>query len=90
MIVKSRMPDGTYIEREVTDEEIAKDQQDSLDAQQKRVRSQRNSLLKDTDWTQVPDSPADTAAWAIYRQALRDITGQAGFPSDVTWPEKPE
>jgi hypothetical protein len=83
------MPNGTYVEREATVEETAKDQQDSLDLQQKRIRSQRDALLKDTDWTQVPDSPADAAAWATYRQALRDITGQEGFPSDVTWPEKP-
>ena len=54
------------------------------------VRSQRDELLKQTDWTQVADAPVDKAAWATYRQALRDITDQAGFPYEVTWPTKPE
>ena len=59
---------------------------DSLAAQ---VRSQRNALLASTDWTQVDDSPVDKAAWATYRQALRDITSQAGFPTQVEWPHDP-
>jgi hypothetical protein len=54
------------------------------------VRMQRNILLTASDWTQVADAPVDKAAWATYRQALRDITAQAGFPNDVTWPIKPE
>jgi hypothetical protein len=61
------------------------------DAEQaKAVRTDRNQKLKDTDWTQVADAPANKAAWAAYRQALRDITAQAGFPWDVTWPTQPE
>ena len=54
------------------------------------IRSQRDSLLAASDWTQVPDAPVDQAAWAVYRQALRDITTQAGFPHEVIWPVKPE
>ena len=53
------------------------------------VRNQRTQLLKDSDWTQIADSTADKTAWATYRQALRDITGQAGFPWTVTWPDAP-
>jgi hypothetical protein len=53
------------------------------------VRNQRTQLLKDSDWTQIADSTADKTAWATYRQALRDITGQAGFPWTITWPETP-
>ena len=49
------------------------------------VRNQRNQMLKDTDWTQVSDSPVDKAAWATYRQALRDITTQAD-PFNIVWP----
>jgi hypothetical protein len=61
------------------------------DAEQaKAVRTDRNQRLKDTDWTQVADAPVDKAAWAAYRQALRDITAQAGFPWNVTWPTQPE
>jgi hypothetical protein len=60
------------------------------DAEQaKAMREQRNQKLKDTDWTQVADAPGDKAAWAIHRQALRDITSQAGFPWTVNWPEQP-
>jgi hypothetical protein len=51
-----------------------------------KVRKDRNQKLKDTDWTQVADAPVDKAAWAAYRQALRDITSQPGFPWGVQWP----
>ena len=60
------------------------------DAEQaKSVRTTRGEKLKDTDWTQVADAPVDKAVWATYRQALRDVTAQAGFPWTVTWPEQP-
>jgi hypothetical protein len=61
------------------------------DAEQaKSVRQQRGEKLKDSDWTQVADAPVDQAAWATYRQALRDVTGQQGFPWTITWPTQPE
>ena len=50
------------------------------------VRAKRNQLLIDSDWTQLSDSPVDKAAWATYRNALRNIPQQAGFPFNVTWP----
>ena len=53
------------------------------------VRVARNNMLKDSDWTQLVDSPADKTAWATYRQALRDVTAQAGFPWTITWPDAP-
>jgi hypothetical protein len=53
------------------------------------VRRTRNDKLKDCDWTQIADSTADKAAWATHRQALRDITAQAGFPWTIDWPEQP-
>jgi len=60
------------------------------DAEQaKAVRDDRNKRLADCDWTQLADSTADKAAWATYRQALRDITSQGGFPWNVTWPVQP-
>ena len=53
------------------------------------VRAERDALLKATDWTQLPDIPASTrAAWAPYRQALRDITGKAD-PFNIVWPVAP-
>ena len=53
------------------------------------MRQKRNRLLAACDWTQVADAPVDQAAWSTYRQALRDIPDQAGFPDNVTWPEEP-
>jgi len=61
------------------------------DAEQaKSVRTQRGEKLKECDWTQVADAPVDQAAWATYRQALRDVTAQAGFPWTIDWPTMPE
>ena len=60
------------------------------DAEQaKAVRQQRTEKLKDSDWTQVADAPVDQAAWAAYRQALRDVTAQHGFPWEIDWPTIP-
>lgn len=53
------------------------------------VRTSRNDLLTKCDWTQIADSTADKPVWATYRQALRDVTLQDGFPWNVTWPEQP-
>jgi hypothetical protein len=53
------------------------------------ARAQRNTLLAASDWTQVADAPVDQAAWATYRQELRDITSQEGFPEAITWPVAP-
>lgn len=61
------------------------------DAEQaKSVRADRNQKLKDTDWTQLIDAPVDRQAWLVYRQDLRDISMQTGFPWDITWPVQPE
>jgi hypothetical protein len=53
------------------------------------MRQQRNQLLSACDWTQLPDAPVDRVVWATYRQELRDVTAQSGFPWEVVWPEKP-
>ena len=62
------------------------------DAEQaKNVRQTRNDKLKETDWTQGKDIPdAVSQPWAVYRQALRDVPSQSGFPWDVQWPTKSE
>ncbi len=52
-------------------------------------RTLRDKLLVNSDWTQVADAPVDTTAWATYRQALRDIPAQSGFPDNITWPQEP-
>lgn len=56
------------------------------------VRFLRAELLNLSDWTQMPDSPLDSAAktsWASYRTALRDISTQSNFPTNITWPTPP-
>lgn len=54
------------------------------------VRAKRNSLLRKTDWTQAPDVPEATRSmWTAYRQSLRDVPAQAGFPSSIDWPTAP-
>jgi len=57
------------------------------------VRAERNRRLRETDWTQLADSVLGAGAmvlWQSYRQALRDVPQQAGFPEGVEWPEAPE
>ena len=71
----------------VADEAAYKAMKDA--EQSANVRRDRNEKLKDCDWTQIADSTADKPTWATYRQALRDITAQEGFPWTVTWPVPP-
>ena len=57
-----------------------------------KIRIQRNNLLKQTDYLMMSDYPIESDRLAkvkIYRQALRDIPEQSGFPRSITWPEKP-
>jgi hypothetical protein len=53
------------------------------------VRAQRDELLRQSDWTQLADTPVNKTAWASYRHALRDVPAQAGFPHAVVWPQEP-
>ena len=86
-----------FTDRPATDTEPAKtaaeqeaEYKAQKDAEQaKNVRQTRNDKLKECDWTQLADSTADKQAWATYRQALRDVPNQAGFPWTVDWPETP-
>ncbi len=52
------------------------------------VREERNTLLAETDWWAVSDRTM-TQAEIEYRQALRDVPQQEGFPVNITWPTKP-
>lgn len=67
----------------------AEEQQAYTDRLAASARSKRDSLLAETDWMALSDVTM-SAEMATYRQALRDITDQQGFPSSVTWPTKPE
>ena len=76
-------PEATAAEQEAA----YKAQKDAEQA--KNVRQTRNEFLKDCDWTQLADSTADKTAWGTYRQALRDVPSQAGFPWTIDWPKQP-
>ena len=84
--------DGEWVEEYVivskTDEELAND----LMLASAGARQQRSMLLMVCDWTQMADCPLSEETkqgWVTYRQALRDITTQEGFPFNINWPTHP-
>jgi len=74
-----------WVSTAATPEEI----EERTDDKATELRVERLRLLEQFDWTQLPDVPVDTAAWATYRQELRDVPQQEGFPWDVNWPTPP-
>lgn len=74
----------SWVVTDASAEQIA----ERVSAQWSVVRNERNTRLASCDWTQLPDAPVDAAAWAEYRQALRDITEQAD-PFNIVWPTEP-
>lgn len=55
------------------------------------ARERRGFLLAATDWTQMPDVPQSVKdLWSPYRQALRDVPQQSGFPNSIVWPTPPQ
>jgi len=91
--MKTLTPDGLV---DLTEEEIADIQElQSSTTREARVaqsmRSERNGLLADSDWTQANDSPLAAekkVEWATYRTALRNLPASEGWPS-VTFPDTP-
>lgn len=72
----------------LTEEEL----QARADSKAASVRAERNARLAACDWTQLDDANLDNALkleWRDYRQALRDISSQSGFPHEVVWPLRP-
>jgi hypothetical protein len=62
------------------------------DQAERNVRSERDGLLAETDWVVIKNTEKGTnipLEWELYRQALRDITNQEGFPYAVVWPTRP-
>lgn len=79
--------DGTLVEK--TDAEKLEDIQHLLVPM---LKSERDLLLSQSDWTQMPDSPLTDAKkqeWATYRQALRDLPENTTDPANPTWPTQP-
>lgn len=68
--------------RDMTEAEVTQ----QLESKSAEIRQIRNAKLTESDWTQVADAAVDKAVWATYRQALRDITAQDGFPWAIQWP----
>lgn len=63
-----------------------------IEMQKIQVKTKRDNLLFKSDWTQIPNNPLipeKQAEWADYRQQLRDITQQSGYPFNVVWPTQP-
>jgi hypothetical protein len=80
--------DGVWTQNYIVSDLDADASAAKVGAQWAVIRAERNKLLTDCDWTQLPDVSVDAAAWATYRQALRDVTGQAN-PFAIVWPEGP-
>ena len=85
-------PDGTYEDKEDTDELKALYAQDKLELPRKLmklIREKRNRLLAETDWMVLSDTTEISDAWKTYRQALRDLPANTSDPANPTWPTKP-
>ena len=88
-------PKAGYVEVEVNGQRRYRSIETGLllgDQNAETIRAQRGALLAACDWTQMPDSPLseeEKTLWKTYRQALRDVPQQEGFPETVDWPEQP-
>ena len=77
------------------EEETARDAEEAAweaaadDRAAAEARDKRNDLLATTDWTAMADAPTQATAMTTYRQALRDITSQSGWPTTINWPTEP-
>lgn len=89
--VNPTMENGQWVETWQVEEVPAEEITERLASQWAVVRAQRGDLLMTSDWTQLADVPMtneEKAAWATYRQALRDVTTQED-PFQITWPDTP-
>lgn len=79
----------TEIYRDKTIEEINEETQKILNRKWNMIRNKRNSLLRESDWTQLSDAPVNNSQWTQYRQSLREIPQTFSDPDSVVWPTKP-
>ena len=87
-----KVVNGQYIELTQSELDESAAQAEAADLDMSMVRSQRDGLLRSTDWTQVGDAAlGDHTAeeWATYRQALRDLPSVYSRVSEVVWPNDP-
>ena len=87
--IPSQAENGIYYQKwlkiAMSDEE--RSEADAIRAE--NVRADRNMRLALCDWTQLADSSVVASTWQGYRQDLRDVPTQSGFPWEVSWPEQP-
>jgi hypothetical protein len=85
-----RQSDGTWKEEWVRLETTDEYKTAATVRKTQQVLADRQYLLSISDWTQIPDVVlTNKTEWATYRQALRDVTTQPGYPWSVTWPQRP-
>jgi len=80
--------DGAVFDDDANINDWSDFQADAVTASATQVRAQRDTLLAVSDSMALADRI--TADWTTYRQALRDVPAQAGFPTNVTWPTAPD
>lgn len=87
-VYKNKAWTRAFKTRDATNEEV----QSLFDIEENKIKSKRNDLLKECDWTVLPDADLtseEITEWKKYRQALRDISTSKGYPWNVTWPTSP-
>ena len=91
MVISSQpsLIDGSWVLTKSIENKTAEQITAYTASKESEVRTQRNALLAETDWCALSDVTM-SADMTTYRQALRDVPQQAGFPHSVTWPTKPE
>lgn len=87
--INPKLIDGKWVQQFKIVPHTKEHLEDIQRASEKQVREKRDRLLSSSDWTQLPDSPPNIELWRAYRQELREITKQEGFPLNVNWPTPP-
>lgn len=84
-LTKAKLENGVLVEQQV---------QESNQVLAQKAITQRFFLLQESDWTDTVSAQVRLGSkyqeWQDYRQSLRDITNQSGYPTEVVWPTKPE
>jgi hypothetical protein len=92
-LTPTKRDNGIYYQTWGTAEMSAAEQAEATANKARECRMMRNMRLMQSDWTQLLDvalSAEKKAQWNSYRQALRDVPTQAGFPWAIEWPTQPE
>lgn len=88
-LIAEKITESGYFKDAIISNTITSVEEEQLDI---KAKLKRNTLLDESDWIVVMSTEKGQPipeAWKIYRQALRDITNQPGYPNTITWPQKP-